>query len=122
MAFDRVKWQREYHQKHKSKRLAYDAQYKKDHPEKNAAWQKKYVQNNRGKVNALQAKRKAMKLRQTPSWYCDWMVKEIYEACPEGMQVDHIQALSKGGLHSHENLQYLTIAENLSKGNSERGR
>ena len=44
-------------------------------------------------------------------------IKQIYENCPEGHEVDHIIPLSKGGLHHEDNLQYLTIAENRSKGN-----
>jgi len=44
-------------------------------------------------------------------------IKQIYENCPVGYEVDHIIPLSKGGLHHEENLQYLTIKENRSKGN-----
>lgn len=44
-------------------------------------------------------------------------IKKIYENCPDGYEVDHIIPLSKGGLHHEDNLQYLTIAENRSKGN-----
>jgi len=44
-------------------------------------------------------------------------IKEIYRNCPEGHEVDHIVPLSKGGKHHEDNLQYLTIKENRSKGN-----
>lgn len=44
-------------------------------------------------------------------------IKEIYRNCPEGYEVDHIIPLSKGGKHHQDNLQYLTIRENRSKGN-----
>ena len=44
-------------------------------------------------------------------------IKEFYINCPEGYEVDHIMPLSKGGLHHEDNLQYLTIRENRSKGN-----
>lgn len=44
-------------------------------------------------------------------------IKQIYENCPVGYEVDHIIPLSKGGLHHEDNLQYLTIKENRSKGN-----
>jgi 5-methylcytosine-specific restriction endonuclease McrA len=44
-------------------------------------------------------------------------IKQIYENCPTGYEVDHIIPLSKGGLHHEDNLQYLTITENRSKGN-----
>lgn len=44
-------------------------------------------------------------------------IKEIYLNCPEGHEVDHIIPLSKGGKHHENNLQYLTVTENRSKGN-----
>ncbi len=44
-------------------------------------------------------------------------IKKIYENCPQGYEVDHIIPLSKGGLHHEDNLQYLTVNENRSKGN-----
>lgn len=43
------------------------------------------------------------------------LIKLIYEHCPVGYHVDHIQALSRGGLHHQDNLQYLTISENCRK-------
>ncbi|MBY0419179.1 MAG: hypothetical protein K2W88_14115 [Pararheinheimera sp.] len=45
------------------------------------------------------------------------LIKEIYKNCPEGYEVDHITPVSKGGLHHQDNLQYLTIGGNRSKGN-----
>jgi len=68
---------------------------------------------------ARSAKRRALIKKQTPSWYCHETVTAIYEGCPEGWHVDHIVPLAKDGLHSHENLQYLPAAENLSKGDSD---
>ena len=44
------------------------------------------------------------------------LIKRIYENCPEGYHVDHIQALAAGGLHHQDNLQYLEISENCRKG------
>lgn len=44
-------------------------------------------------------------------------IKEIYLNCPSGFEVDHVVPLSKGGLHHEDNLQYLTVAANRSKGN-----
>lgn len=47
-------------------------------------------------------------------------IKEIYEACPKGMQVDHIVPI-KGkavcGFHAEYNLQILPAVENQRKGN-----
>jgi hypothetical protein len=44
------------------------------------------------------------------------LIRLIYENCPEGYHVDHIQALARGGLHHQDNLQYLPISENCRKG------
>ena len=44
------------------------------------------------------------------------LIRLIYENCPEGYHVDHIQALANGGLHHQDNLQYLEISENCRKG------
>lgn len=57
------------------------------------------------------------KLRnQTPLNVDRKAIKEFYRKCPKGYEVDHITPISKGGLHSIENLQYLTISENRIKG------
>lgn len=44
------------------------------------------------------------------------LIKKIYENCPDGYHVDHIQALASKGLHHQDNLQYLEISENCRKG------
>ena len=44
-------------------------------------------------------------------------IKDFYANCPTGYEVDHIKPLSKGGLHSIHNLQYLTVSENRRKSN-----
>ena len=43
------------------------------------------------------------------------IIKKIYENCPAGYHVDHIQALARGGLHHEDNLQYLPMTENCRK-------
>lgn len=43
------------------------------------------------------------------------LIKLIYENCPKGHHVDHIQALAAGGLHHEDNLQYLPVSENCRK-------
>ncbi len=78
-----------------------------------------YKKNNKGIVNSLKAKRKAMQLKATPIWSNLEIIKEIYINCPDGMQVDHIIPLQGKivcGFHIPENLQYLTPEENQIKG------
>lgn len=61
------------------------------------------------------------KQQRTPKWANLKAIRVFYEACPEGYEVDHIIPLkgkSVSGLHVLENLQYLTVRENRSKGNS----
>lgn len=68
-----------------------------------------------------ESKRRAKKLQRTPKWANLDKIKEIYKKCPEGYHVDHIiplQGALVSGLHTEENLQYLTVFENLSKGNT----
>lgn len=59
----------------------------------------------------------AKRKNQTPASVDIKALQEIYLNCPEGYEVDHIIPISKGGLHSPENLQYLTISENRKKSN-----
>ena len=84
--------------------------------ETNRAWN---VANRKLKA-AYEAQRRAVKLQATPSWADLDAIKAFYENCPEGYEVDHIHPLQGRnicGLHTLENLQYLTIGENRSKSN-----
>ena len=54
---------------------------------------------------------------QTPENIDKKAIQKFYLNCPEGYEVDHIIPISKGGLHTLENLQYLTISENRKKSN-----
>ena len=44
-------------------------------------------------------------------------IREFYDNCPPGHEVDHIIPISKGGLHTMGNLQYLPMLENRRKSN-----
>jgi len=54
-------------------------------------------------------------IKQTPQDEDRQALRNFYKNCPVGYEVDHIIPLSRGGLHSLSNLQYLTISENRSK-------
>ena len=83
------------------------------------AHQESYVRNY-GKIRERQNKYKGERSLRIPSWSQKELIEQFYKNCPEGYQVDHIVPL-KGrevsGLHVLENLQYLTIEDNLRKGN-----
>lgn len=59
----------------------------------------------------------AKRKNQTPVDVDVKALQQFYLNCPDGYEVDHIHPVSKGGLHTLENLQYLTISENRRKSN-----
>ena len=94
--------------------------YKKLYRLKNKHKIKQYQLNNRHLLNAISAKRRAMKLKATPKFANLEKIKEIYKNCPKGYHVDHIiplQGREVCGLHVEWNLQYLPAKENSSKSN-----
>ncbi len=46
------------------------------------------------------------------------LIRDFYENCPEGFEVDHIIPVAKGGKHQLANLQYLEKDKNRKKGTS----
>ena len=93
---------------------------RKENPEREREIYKRAYRNNPKRVllnNIVRSKR----VRQaTPSWADLDAIRSFAAACPPGLHVDHIVPI-KGknvcGLHVLWNLQYLTSAENLTKGN-----
>lgn len=58
---------------------------------------------------------------RTPIWEDLERIRDFYLNCPEGMHVDHIIPLRGrlvSGLHTVNNLQYLSVKDNLKKGNN----
>ena len=71
----------------------------------------------RARMNEAWARYMAKKKNQTPKDVDIKAIQKFYQDCPIGHEVDHIIPISKGGLHTLDNLQYLTIHENRKKSN-----
>lgn len=71
----------------------------------------------RKKVREVSANYRASVRNQTPPDADRKAIREFYDNCPAGHEVDHIIPISKGGLHTLSNFQYLTITENRRKSN-----
>lgn len=108
--------------------------YKKNNENKVSCYQKKYNRiyqiKNRGKINSIISKRRAIKLKATPLWLTSEHFKEIENFYVQaqnlklltGLQyhVDHIvplQGKNVCGLHVPWNLQVIPAKENMSKSN-----
>lgn len=97
----------------KKKKYACD---KNTQSERFKRWQKSHPE----QVRLKSATERAMRLQRIPPWADLEAIQLFYLACPKGCHVDHIIPLRGklvSGLHVSENLQYLTIKENLEKGN-----
>lgn len=71
----------------------------------------------KNRVREVSANYRAKLRDQTPLDADRAAIQEFYAKCPKGYEVDHIVPISKGGLHTLENLQYLTVSQNRSKSN-----
>ena len=89
---------------------------------------REYRQNNKGKIAALNAKRKKHVKQRTPLWANLDKIKSYYNVCAffneingyVKYHVDHIiplQGKNVSGLHVHNNMQLLLAAENIAKKN-----
>lgn len=81
---------------------------------------KKSYEKNYGKIRERQNHYKGERALRIPLWSQTSLIEDFYNKCPEGHHVDHIIPLkgeSVSGLHVIENLQYLTVEENLHKSN-----
>jgi hypothetical protein len=66
------------------------------------------------RVEGVQAYR-SRKYDATPHDADRKLIRMIYESCPTGYEVDHVIAISEGGKHHEDNLQYLPAMENRRK-------
>lgn len=118
-----AEYQKQYREENKQ-RLLEQRRLKVDHKKE---LDRIYVQNNPAKIVAKSARRRALRLRATPSWaskaYIDifyQMAKDETERTSREVHVDHIVPLKSElvcGLHSEDNLQLLFKEDNLSKSN-----
>ena len=112
-----------------------NSKYRAEHPTEHAASQTKWAKSNPGKVNAACRKRQANKLQATPPWLTKQHLAGIEKFYVEAARlhaidgikrhVDHVYPLQSKtvcGLHVPWNLQILTVAENIKKGNKITGR
>lgn len=86
-------------------------------PAKKAA--EKYRKTDKGHITRI--RRDDGLIHATPAWADRNSLADIYRKCPVGLQVDHIIPIkghNVSGLHVPWNLQYLSLSENSSKGNS----
>ena len=94
--------------------------YEKDKDWKNKQKREHYYVGNKDYFSEKARFYKLKKEYRTPVWADRESIKKFYLNCPEGYQVDHVIPLNGkyvSGLHVIENLQYLTIEENLKKSN-----
>lgn len=106
----RKKTNSDWYQRNRKRCLAGHKHWRRANPEKVAKIKRKSG-----------AKRRAGKLKATPKWADLELIGLVYDACPDGHQVDHIIPLRGElacGLHVAENLQYLPARLNAAKGNS----
>jgi hypothetical protein len=84
--------------------------------ESTAQWRK----NNPDKLRGLNANSKKIRRERTPPWADLSAIRQFYNNCPDGYEVDHIVPLRGkyvSGLHVIGNLQYLPEAVNRAKSN-----
>jgi hypothetical protein len=90
------------------------------HDEYYSEYMPKYYLANKARYAMQRAEYNLILRRATPKWANMKAIREIYETCPDGWQVDHYYPL-KGktvcGLHVENNLRHLTAFDNNSKGN-----
>jgi len=98
----------------KPKKIAKPKPYKESKP---ILTEEEKYKKKRARYNEANARYMARRKFQTPADEDIKSLQDFYINCPKGYEVDHIIPISKGGLHSLTNLQYLTKSENRHKSN-----
>ncbi len=106
------------------------ADYYQANKDKIADYRREYKKANRAKLNALDSKRRAIKLKSTPKWLTEAdyrAIEDFYKIAQklkletgQEYHVDHIvplQGKDVCGLHVPWNLQVISASENLRKSN-----
>lgn len=113
--------------KRKKSRAKAQAAFKQQNPEKVKLWSERTRRNRSARLIALKAERRAAKLNAMPKWVDKTAITKMYQGAKyltrlTGIPfvVDHVIPLLSPvvcGLHSLDNLQYLTHSENSRKQN-----
>ena len=97
----------------------YNAKARKENPERIRQWKREERQRNKTRHNSYQASYKKRKVK--PIWVSHKDLQEIYSQAKNlGLEVDHIIPLTHPlvcGLHTPNNLQFLSRSENAKKSN-----
>jgi hypothetical protein len=100
---------------------ANSVRWKAANPARTAANIARWAATNPDKRALNQARRRAARLLATPAWANQDLIYSFYRMAEVfGLEVDHIIPLTSKkvcGLHCEHNLQLLTTAENVRKGN-----
>lgn len=95
-------------------------EYREGNKEQIKDYQNTYRINNRERYRFHNSNYYAQKTKSIPPWADLNRIKDIYDKCPEGHEVDHIFPLRGNnvcGLHVENNLQYLLKKDNRTKSN-----
>lgn len=114
---DRSDYFKEYYsnEENRQRRNEYCKQHRLDNLDHYKELMSKHFQDNKSSYYARAAKRRGMQRNQAPDYTNHELIARIYDACPEGYEVDHMKPITKGGLHHESNLCYLPSKINKSK-------
>lgn len=105
--------------KHYLKVLQRNNEYRKNNVEKVKEWKKNDRKVNKVRILADNAKRRSLlPSKVTSDILTIYALRDFYQEMSLGdcFHVDHVQPLSKGGMHTSNNLQVIPAIDNLRKG------